>query len=206
VSGTGVNETDPIEVYKAALRDTDANINMARQDVIRDTGKLSDDKTKLEEARTAKNDPAAAKAKTDVESDQAAVKQDRERLQKHLAIKIENDQVIARKFDEAINLTREDAARGTRKISDDRAKLDDARKRYVTDEIEARNTEVENDQTVLDGDAEKLNRLGEGKAEYVLELKNDSRHLDEVVKHISEADQVSVADNGAAESKNSIKP
>jgi hypothetical protein len=75
-----VNETDKVEVNKAALRDNDVNINMARKDMIRDTDKLSEDKIKLEDAQTAKDDQVISKAKTDIDNDKAAVEKDRERL------------------------------------------------------------------------------------------------------------------------------
>jgi hypothetical protein len=190
-----VNETDKVEVNKAALRDNDVNINMARKDMIRDTDKLSEDKTKLEDAQTAKDDQVISKAKTDIDSDKAAVEKDRERLKKHLADKIENDKVIVRKFDEKIKDTRQDVVRDTQKMSDDTDKLSDAQKRYVTDEIEKKKADVENDKTVVDTDTEKLNKRIADKAECVVELKNDRRHLDAVVKHLSDENQVSVTDD-----------
>jgi hypothetical protein len=196
----GVNETDPIEVNKAGLHDSDVSIELARQDVIRDTGKLSDDKIKLEDAQTTKNDPAAAKAKTEVESDQVAVSQDRERLKRHLENKIGNDKILVSLLDEKIKDDREEAARHNHKMSDDTAKLDDARKRYVADEIEQRKTVVENDQTDVDADTQKLNLRVADKAEYVMELQTDSRHLNEVVHHLSEEDP-SPLDNKVAENK-----
>ena len=190
-----VNETDKVEVNKAALRDNDVNINMARKDMIRDTDKLSEDKTKLEDAQTAKDDQVISKAKTDIDNDKAAVEKDRERLKKHLADKIENDKVIVRKFDEKIKDTRQDVVRDTQKMSDDTDKLSDAQKRYVTDEIEKKKADVENDKTVVDTDTEKLNKRIADKAECVVELKNDRRHLDAVVKHLSDENQVSVTDD-----------
>gem|GEM_PF-2336739 len=204
-SSADVNETDKIEVNKAALRDNDVNIDMARKDVVRDTGKLSDDKTKLEDAQTAKDDQAVAKAKTDVESDKAAVEKDRERLKKHLAEKIENDKVIVRKFDEKIKDTRKDVVRDTQKMSDDTNKLADAQKRYAADEIEKRKADVESDKTVVNADTEKLNKRIADKAECVVELKSDRRHLDAVVKNLSDENQVSVTDNISAESSASVK-
>ncbi len=204
-SGADVNETDKIEVNKAALRDNDVNINMARKDVVRDTEKLSDDKTKLEDAQTSKDDQTIAKAKTDMESDKAAVEKDRERLKKHLADKIENDKVIVRKFDEKIKDTRKDVVRDTQKMTDDTAKLDDAQKRYATDEIEKRKADVESDKTVVNADTEKLNKRIADKAECVVELKNDRRHLDAVVKHLSEEDQVSVTGSSDVENKETAK-
>jgi hypothetical protein len=190
-----VNETDKVEVNKAALRDNDVNINMARKDMIRDTDKLSEDKIKLEDAQTAKDDQVISKAKTDIDNDKAAVEKDRERLKKHLADKIENDKVIVRKFDEKIKDTRQDVVRDTQKMSDDTDKLSDAQKRYVTDEIEKKKADVENDKTVVDTDTEKLNKRIADKAECVVELKNDRRHLDAVVKHLSDENQVSVTDD-----------
>jgi len=204
-SSADVNETDKIEVNKAALRDNDVNINMARKDVVRDTDKLSDDMTKLEDAQTAKDEQAIAKAKNDVESDKAVVEKDRERLKKHLADKIENDKVIVRKFDEKIKDTRKDVVRDTHKMADDTAKLDDAQKRYATDEIEKRKADVENDKTVVNTDTDKLNKRVADKAECVVELKNDRRHLDAVVKHLSEEDQVSVTSSSDVENKETAK-
>jgi hypothetical protein len=200
---TDVNETDKIEINKASLRDNDVNINMARKDVIRDDAKLKDDMDKLADAQSAKDDQAIATAKTDVENDKNAVGKDRERLKKHLGEKIENDKVIVRKFDDKIRDARKDVTRDSEKLSADTDKLADAQKRYATDEIDKKKADVENDKTVVNDDTTKLNQRIADKAEYVVELKNDRRHLDAVEKHLSEEDQVSVTDNTSAESSDS---
>jgi hypothetical protein len=203
-SSADVNETDKIEVNKAALRDSDVNINMARKDVIRDTDKLKEDTAKFEEAQSAKDDQVMAKAKADVDNDKEAVNKDRERLEKHLSEKINSDKVIVRKFDERIQNTRKDVVRDTHKMSDDTAKLADAQARYTADEIEKAKADIENDKTVVNADTEKLNARISAKADFVTELKNDRRHLDAVEKHLSDEDQVSVSDTSDVQSMDTV--
>ncbi len=186
-----VNETDSIEVNKAAIRDNDVNIRSARKDVIRDTQKLSDDQAKLSDAQTKSDDQAAAKAKTEIDADKNAIDKDRERLEKHLAKKIENDKTIVRKYEARIQHARKEVARDTQKLSEDTSKLADAQAKNAADEIDKKKSDVENDKAAVDHDTVRLNNRIASKASYVLELKKDRRHLDAAVKHLNEADQAS---------------
>lgn len=203
-SSADVNETDKIEVNKAALRDSDVNINLARKDVIRDTEKLKEDTAKFEEAQSAKDDQVIAQTRADVDSDKEAVNKDRERLEKHLSEKIDSDKVIVRKFDERIRGTRKDVVRDTQKLSDDTTKLADAQAKASSDDIEKAKADVENDKTVVNSDTEKLNARIAAKADFVAELKNDRRHLDAVEKHLSDDDQVSVSDTSDVQSMDTV--
>jgi hypothetical protein len=200
-----VNETDSVEINKAAIRDNEVNIHAARADVDRDTQKLTDDTEALKDAQSRTDDQAIAKSKADVDADKALVDKDRERLQKHIGEKIENDKVVIHKFDDRIRHTRKDVAHDSKKLLDDTAKLADAQTKNAADDIEKDKSDVETDKAVVDADTTKLNDRIAFKAKCVLELKNDRRHLNEVVKHLPYDEEASASDTTTADSSASAQ-
>ncbi len=194
-----VNETDTIEINNPAIRDNEINIRKAREDVDRDIKKLSEDIDALKEAQTKTDDQVIAKAKADVDEDKALIKKDRERLKKFIAEKIKNVRVVIRKLDDRIRDTRDAIIRDGKKVSDDTARLADAQSKNIADDIEKAKANVETDKAVVDTDTTKLNNRIAYKAKCDLELRNDRRHLDEVVKHIANSEEISVSDSTSGE-------
>jgi hypothetical protein len=194
---TDVNETDSVEINRASIHDSEISIRATRKDVDRDTQKLTDDTENLKDAQEKNDDKAIAKAKADIGDDQSAINKDRERLKKHISEKIEKDRAIVRKYDEKINNTRKDVARDSRKLSDDTAKLADAQSKNAADAVEKAKADVDADQAMVNADTTKLNNRIAYKAECVVDLKNDRRHLEAVVKHLSDDDQASISGDAA---------
>jgi hypothetical protein len=200
-----VNETDSVEVNKASLHENEISIRDTRKDVIRDNQKLADDTESLKDAQEKNDAQAIAKAKSDISDDQNSLNKDRERLKKHIAEKIENDHVIVRKYDEKIRNTRKDIVRDSKKLSDDTAKLADAQSRNAADDIEKAKADVSTDQATVNADTTKLNNRLAYKAECVVDLKNDRRHLEAVNKHLSDDEQTSISDTTGADSETSVQ-
>ena len=194
-----VNEADSVEVNKSAMRENEAKISETRKDIGRDSQKLTEDTAKLSAAQSKNAADEVAKAKSDVENDKSAVHQDSERLKARLADKIENDKSTIRKYDEKIRDGQEEMARDTQKTTDDTAKLADAQSRNAADEVAKAKSDVENDKDAATEDSAMMEKRAADKAECVAELKRDRRHLDEVVKHLSEDGQASANVNGDAE-------
>jgi hypothetical protein len=181
-----VGSSRNIELNQTAIRSYAFQIESARKSLVRDNQKLTDDSTKLLDARSVKDERAINQNQSDIQKDQNAIEKDRALLKKNLMKKINADQLLVRRNDEKVEVAQKFLRRDSQKVAADNAKVDDARSRYEAEETQQRRADMEQDQKTVDADTIQLNQDRLDQAGSADQLVADRRHLTAAEQNLNE--------------------